>query len=58
VAAFKGKPIDSLRTPYIVIDRAIFAENCAKMHQRAKEWGTNFRAHLKTHKVSYGSLDM
>lgn len=49
--AFVGKPIASLRTPALVIDRATFAENCARMHQNVTTWGAEFRAHIKTHKV-------
>ncbi len=48
---FKGKPLNALRTPAAVIDRAVFAQNCAKMHENAKQWGASFRAHVKTHKV-------
>jgi len=51
VERFKGKSLDGLRTPAMVIDRSIFADNCAKMHVKATEWGAGFRAHLKTHKV-------
>ena len=49
---FRGRPLDALRTPAAVIDRAVFAKNCARMHTKAKEWGAGFRAHVKTHKVS------
>ncbi|KAI0076068.1 hypothetical protein K474DRAFT_1645622 [Panus rudis PR-1116 ss-1] len=52
--AFKGRNIDTLRTPAAVIDRSIFANNCARMHTNAKEWGAGFRAHVKTHKTSEG----
>ena len=48
---FAGKPLNTLRTPAIVIDRSIFARNCARMHEKAAQWGASFRAHLKTHKV-------
>ena len=51
VEEFIGKPINTLRTPAMIIDRKLFAENCARMHQRSKSWGAGFRAHLKTHKV-------
>ncbi|KAH7916443.1 putative serine dehydratase domain-containing protein [Hygrophoropsis aurantiaca] len=56
VEEFVGKPLTALRTPAIVLDKAIFAQNCAKMHQNAKDWGANFRAHLKTHKTVEGSI--
>lgn len=52
--AFKGKPLQSLRTPAAVIDRALFAQNCALMYDAVKIWNADFRAHVKTHKV--GSL--
>jgi D-serine ammonia-lyase len=49
---FAGKSLKALRTPAMIIDRNIFAQNCARMHEKAAQWGANFRAHLKTHKVS------
>ncbi|KAF9457068.1 hypothetical protein BDZ94DRAFT_1285467 [Collybia nuda] len=52
---FKGKSLQNLRTPAIIIDRNIFAQNCAKMHEKATGWGARFRAHLKTHKTVEGT---
>ncbi|KAF8168133.1 putative serine dehydratase domain-containing protein [Crassisporium funariophilum] len=52
---FLGKSVDVLRTPAMVIDRKLFAKNCAGMHRKAKDWGASFRAHLKTHKTSEGT---
>ena len=49
---YLGKPLDTLRTPAMIIDRRLFAQNCSSMHLKAREWGASFRAHLKTHKVS------
>ena len=49
--AFVGKPVAILRTPALVIDKATFAANCARMHQNVTSWGADFRAHIKTHKV-------
>lgn len=51
VKEFTGKPLEVLRTPAIIIDRNIFAQNCARMHEKTRGWGAGFRAHLKTHKV-------
>lgn len=48
---FVGKSLDGIRTPAFIVDRSLFAKNCAGMHKRAEEWGATFRAHLKTHKV-------
>lgn len=57
---FIGKHLRELRTPALVIDRAVFAKNCAKMHTNAAGYGAAFRAHLKTHKVgvpiAYGPI--
>lgn len=52
VKEFVGKRLNELRTPALVVDRAAFRDNCSKMHQNAKDWEANFRAHLKTHKVN------
>jgi D-serine deaminase-like pyridoxal phosphate-dependent protein len=52
VSQFKGRELNTLRTPAFVIDRHIFASNCARMLVSSKEWGASFRAHVKTHKVS------
>ena len=52
VDEYKGKNLDALRTPALIIDRAVFARNCAKMHEHAKAVGARFRAHVKSHKVS------
>lgn len=51
VEAFKAKPLNSLRTPAVIIDRAMFAKNCALMHDAVKALNADFRAHVKTHKV-------
>lgn len=51
VDEYKGKNLDALRTPALIIDRAVFARNCAKMHEHAKALGARFRAHVKSHKV-------
>ena len=51
VDEFKGKPFSALRTPALVVDRSVFARNCERMHETAKVWGADFRAHVKSHKV-------
>jgi hypothetical protein len=51
VAEFAGKHLSELRTPALVIDRALFAKNCDKMHANATGYGAAFRAHIKSHKV-------
>ncbi|TFK41192.1 hypothetical protein BDQ12DRAFT_679050 [Crucibulum laeve] len=55
VVEYVGKPLDSLRTPAMIVDRSLFAQNCARMHQKSREWGASFRAHLKTHKTAEGT---
>ncbi|KAH9044455.1 putative serine dehydratase domain-containing protein [Lactarius pseudohatsudake] len=55
VAEFTGKRLRELRTPALVIDRAVFAKNCDKMHANATGYGAEFRAHLKTHKTVEGT---
>jgi D-serine ammonia-lyase len=48
---FRGKPLADLRTPALVIDEKLFAENCAEMCNTASAWGARLRVHVKTHKV-------
>lgn len=48
----KGKPVSTVRTPALFLDRAIIEKNCQRMGETAKKWGVKFRAHVKTHKVS------
>ncbi|KAH9858145.1 putative serine dehydratase domain-containing protein [Lenzites betulinus] len=55
VDEYKGKNLDALRTPALIIDRAVFARNCAKMHEHAKALGAQFRAHVKSHKTPEGT---
>jgi hypothetical protein len=56
VEEYVGKPLQALRTPAFVIDRSIFAQNCARMHENARNWRAGFRAHIKTHKVRFEVL--
>ncbi|KAI0801201.1 hypothetical protein C8Q74DRAFT_1240776 [Fomes fomentarius] len=55
VDEYKGKNLDALRTPALIIDRAVFARNCAKLHELAKALGARFRAHVKSHKTPEGT---
>ncbi|KAI0639463.1 putative serine dehydratase domain-containing protein [Trametes polyzona] len=55
VDEYKGKNLDALRTPALIIDRAVFARNCAKMHEHAKALNARFRAHVKSHKTPEGT---
>ncbi|THH11192.1 hypothetical protein EW145_g795 [Phellinidium pouzarii] len=52
---FLGRRLADLRTPALVVDRAVFTKNCARMHETAQGWGANFRAHLKSHKTAEGA---
>jgi hypothetical protein len=51
LVAFQNQSVQSVPTPAFVIDRAIFARNCARMHEAVKGLGAQFRAHVKSHKV-------
>ncbi|KAI0726185.1 putative serine dehydratase domain-containing protein [Fomitopsis betulina] len=55
VAAFKDKPLNALRTPALVVDRAVFRRNCELMQENAQQWGDVFRAHVKSHKTAEGT---
>lgn len=44
-------PLRQIPTPAMIINKSVFARNCAEMHRRCKQWGWKFRTHIKTHKV-------
>ncbi|KAJ9124127.1 hypothetical protein QFC22_000923 [Naganishia vaughanmartiniae] len=50
-----GKSLSHLPTPSVVIDRAIYIQNCKRMLQAARNNGMSFRIHIKTHKTSEGT---
>lgn len=50
--AFVGKDINSVQAPAAIIDSAVVKRNCRLMLEAAHELGVDFRAHVKTHKVS------
>ncbi|CAK9779633.1 hypothetical protein CC85DRAFT_280780 [Cutaneotrichosporon oleaginosum] len=52
---FVGRPLSSLRTPALLIDRVAFKENCAQMGAKVDALGLRFRAHIKTHKTPEGT---
>jgi len=45
---FVGKPLSSLRTPAIIIDRTRFKDNCEKVTSQTEKRGMKFRAHVKS----------
>lgn len=53
--AYRGKPIDALPTPSLLIDRPRFVANCERMTAAAKALGVPLRAHIKTHKTLEGA---
>ncbi|WVO15217.1 hypothetical protein L204_102866 [Cryptococcus depauperatus] len=55
VDAFVGKPIASLRTPALIVDRKKFKDNCERMAGTVRERGLLFRAHVKSHKTAEGT---
>ena len=53
--AYKNKKLNELPTPSVVIDRAVFQENCEKMLANAERLKVDFRPHIKTHKTLEGA---
>ncbi len=45
---FVGRPLSALRTPALLIDRSVFAENCRLMGEKVEALGLRFRAHIKS----------
>ncbi|EPX71700.1 alanine racemase [Schizosaccharomyces octosporus yFS286] len=54
--AYVGKTVQQVPTPGFFIDRNKFSQNCNRMLDRAEKIGVSFRAHVKTHKTSEGTL--
>ncbi|ORE08747.1 hypothetical protein BCV72DRAFT_202900 [Rhizopus microsporus var. microsporus] len=46
-----GKKLSELRTPSLVIDKAILERNCQQLGKIHTELNTNIRIHVKTHKT-------
>lgn len=55
LAAFKGKSVDELPTPSVVINGSKFEANSNKMLGNASRLEASFRAHIKTHKTLEGT---
>lgn len=51
-AQFIGKSIRDVPTPAAVINVAAIRRNCERMLQTCDKLGLDWRAHVKTHKVS------
>lgn len=47
-----GKDLADLPKPAVVLDRAIIRRHCERMKKTIQTLGVEFRAHVKTHKVS------
>jgi len=53
-ARFVGKSLHQVPTPAVVLDLAKVENNCNIMLRAAQRQQLNWRAHIKTHKVSPG----
>ena len=49
-----GKDVSQVPKPAVVLDVAKARRHCASMLRAVKTLGVDFRAHVKTHKVSDG----
>lgn len=54
--AYKGKKVSELPTPSFLIDRRKVVANVAAMYRTVDRLGCTFRAHVKTHKTTEGTL--
>lgn len=53
VKQFVGKKLKEVRTPRLVVDRAVVKRNCEHIASVAAKSGKKIRVHIKTHKVSF-----
>jgi D-serine ammonia-lyase len=56
VSSYVGKTLQDVPTPSIVLDLAKVELNCKLMLEAAEQLGLQWRAHIKTHKVSPACL--
>lgn len=54
--AYKGKPITDLPTPSFIVNQTRFKANSEKMLNNAAKLNADFRAHVKTHKTTEGTV--
>ena len=52
---FKGKRVQEVQTPSLIVDRKIFIDNCKRMQTAVSQLGWDFRCHIKTHKTAEGT---
>lgn len=57
LAQFIGKSIRDVPTPAAVINVAAVRRNCERMLQTCVKLGLDWRAHVKTHKVTRIRID-
>jgi D-serine deaminase-like pyridoxal phosphate-dependent protein len=51
VKQYVGKKLKEVRTPRLVVDRAVVKRNCEHVAAVAAKSGKKIRVHIKTHKV-------
>lgn len=52
VKQYVGKKLHEVRTPRMVVDRAVVKRNCERLAAISEKSGKRIRIHIKTHKAS------
>lgn len=52
VKQYVGKKLHEVRTPRMVVDRAVVKRNCERLAVISEKSGKKIRVHIKTHKVN------
>lgn len=52
VKQYVGRKLNEVRTPRIIVDRAVVKRNCERLGAIADKSGKKIRVHIKTHKVN------
>lgn len=55
VKKYVGKKLHEIRTPRMIVDRAVVKRNCERLAAIAEKSGKRIRVHIKTHKASPSS---
>lgn len=52
VQQYVGKKLHEVRTPRMIVDRAVVQRNCERLAAISEKSGKRIRVHIKTHKAS------
>lgn len=58
VKQYVGRKLHEVRTPRMVVDRAVVQRNCERLAAISEKSGKRIRVHIKTHKASDSCISL